>query len=256
MGKRSPVEGRVPRQAGESGRRKISEIIDDETMPWAVVALCAWFAAIVDLAWYLAGWAPQPLLVGALAAALSAVAGAKIVMARKELRDRRLGVDGEVVVAAMLERLRAHGYEVFNDIEGDGFNIDHVVVGPGGVFVIETKTISKRDGENKVEFDGHQVRINGALPDRDPVAQVRRNAEDIRRIIRDRAGMDVTPRTIVVFPGWYVESKGNAWNSGVWVMNEKTMVKYLTRQWPELENPDLRRIAAVLRGLAKHKDTP
>ena len=41
-----------------------------------------------------------------------------------------LGERGELVVAEQLEELRADGFRCFHDIVQNGFNIDHVVVGP------------------------------------------------------------------------------------------------------------------------------
>lgn len=92
---------------------------------------------------------------------------------------------GELPVGQLLERLRAKGYEVFHDIEGDGFNVDHVLIGRGGVFVIETKTISKRNDirRNEVRYDGQSVLVNGFTPDRDPIAQVGANARWVHKLL-------------------------------------------------------------------------
>lgn len=55
------------------------------------------------------------------------------------IRRKRLGWEGELATGEQLNRLYAQGYDVFHDIDGGGFNIDHVAVGPAGVFAIETK---------------------------------------------------------------------------------------------------------------------
>ena len=53
------------------------------------------------------------------------------------------GYVGELIVASCLRRL-PQGYHIFNDVHLPGAhgNIDHVVVGPTGVYVIETKSYS------------------------------------------------------------------------------------------------------------------
>jgi hypothetical protein len=66
-----------------------------------------------------------------------------IVRTRKQIRAMRLGRDGERAVGQALEQLRRYGYRVFHDILGPNWNIDHVVIGPGGIFTVETKTLSK-----------------------------------------------------------------------------------------------------------------
>ncbi|HEY7659903.1 MAG TPA: NERD domain-containing protein [Actinomycetota bacterium] len=51
----------------------------------------------------------------------------------------RRGIQGEERVAAVLAELEADGYEVIHDVEIGRGNADHILVGPTGVFVIETK---------------------------------------------------------------------------------------------------------------------
>lgn len=69
-----------------------------------------------------------------------------------ELYER--GADGESATAAVLDQLTAHGWVVLHDVRWPGrprTNIDHVVVGPGGDFVIDSKnwsgTITVKDDE-------------------------------------------------------------------------------------------------------------
>lgn len=81
----------------------------------------------------------------------------------KKRRNYLLGYLGERAVAEELEPLTREGYHVFHDVpvekvEGS-FNLDHVVVGPTGLFAIETKTRRKgraREGvaDHKVFYDG------------------------------------------------------------------------------------------------------
>ena len=57
------------------------------------------------------------------------------------------GAAGEAATAAQLDSLRQHGWAVFHDVRWPGrpkANIDHVAVGPGGVFVIDSKNWSGR----------------------------------------------------------------------------------------------------------------
>ncbi|HEX6262725.1 MAG TPA: nuclease-related domain-containing protein [Actinomycetota bacterium] len=53
------------------------------------------------------------------------------------------GLHGERAVAKALERLPA-GYRVIHDLDIGRGNVDHVVIGPTGVFAIETKAWSGR----------------------------------------------------------------------------------------------------------------
>ena len=59
-------------------------------------------------------------------------------------RAWRLGAEGEEHIGALLEGLRPHGWVVEHDVKigQKGANVDHLVIGPPGVFVINTKLVS------------------------------------------------------------------------------------------------------------------
>ena len=95
------------------------------------------------------------------------------------------GEKGELKVAETLEDLRATGYSVFHDIKREGYNIDHVVVGPAGLFVIETKF---RSGYGEIEFrNGEGLFVGGKQEEQDALLQARRNARDMNRLLKERA---------------------------------------------------------------------
>jgi hypothetical protein len=57
------------------------------------------------------------------------------------------GAEGEEATGVQLDALRQHGWVVFHDVRWPGrprANIDHVVIGPGGVFVVDSKNWSGR----------------------------------------------------------------------------------------------------------------
>jgi hypothetical protein len=52
----------------------------------------------------------------------------------------RIGAAGEVKVGARLDRLRRHGWRVLHSVPlGKGGDIDHLIIGPSGVFTANTK---------------------------------------------------------------------------------------------------------------------
>jgi hypothetical protein len=79
--------------------------------------------------------------------AVYASAGLGFFLAREMSRrgdeaiDFLTGSDSEVKVAALLEPLRAHGWDIVHDVKKDrGGNVDHLVLGPTSAFAIETKS--------------------------------------------------------------------------------------------------------------------
>lgn len=84
------------------------------------------------------------------------------------------GAQGEERVSAILKSL-PDAYHVFNDFVACGKHVDHVVVGPAGVFAVETKYWK---GAVTVE-DGH-ILLDGQLPDRSPLGQAVREARLVK----------------------------------------------------------------------------
>src|SRR5207245_284771 len=90
------------------------------------------------------------------------VSGGRDRRARKRIKALRLARDGERAVAELLDGMRETGYRVFHDLVGPGFNVDHVLVGRHGLFLVGTKTISKpATGAATVRYDGESVRVGG-----------------------------------------------------------------------------------------------
>jgi hypothetical protein len=148
-----------------------------------------------------------------------------------ELRNWRFGLRGEQAVAEKLadRGVAAAGYVAFHDVPGEGeWNIDHVVVGPGGVFVLETKARPRRKAtrpqeEQDVFFDGKVLEFPWCY-DRKAAEQVERNARWVRDFLAGFGPKDLVVQPVIVVPGWYVKPKGNY---PVKVMNATYLVGYL-----------------------------
>jgi len=125
-------------------------------------------------------------------------------------RDVLLGWNAERAVGQRLDQLVAHGFRVYHDLSADGFNIDHVVVGRGGVFAVETKGRRKppRGRGNRdaaVNFDGHRLLFPGWADKRSP-AQARDNARWLGRWLTEATGTEVHAFPRLTLPGWMVNN--------------------------------------------------
>src|SRR4051812_8044953 len=84
-----------------------------------------------------------------------------------QIEQIALGERGERVVGEAVEELEIEGYRAVHSIFLEGCDIDHVLVGPAGVFVIETKyrrgngLITFRNGQGI--FVGNKPRWNSAI---------------------------------------------------------------------------------------------
>ncbi len=127
--------------------------------------------------------------IGALLLALSLIGLAFALMKGLRHVERFFkGARGEERVAGILHALPNH-YHVFNDFLAGNSHIDHVVVGPAGVYAVETKNWR---GEVTIE-EGH-ILVDGQLPSRSPLAQAVREAGLVKAALA-KAGWtgEVTP---------------------------------------------------------------
>jgi len=92
----------------------------------------------------LAGWTGSPAILATILAAIGAAGGVRAQRARPpaEVRAWRAQGRAERDSAAVLDRLRVAGYHTLHDRELPGAGQhDHGVVGPTGLFIIETRVL-------------------------------------------------------------------------------------------------------------------
>lgn len=224
---RSPLRDRPLRNPGESvqeARRRLQ--VDLLYFPFAVVC-CAMAAAVVETTGYLFDQPREPVFYLALFTVAFGWFAWRIWRIRPMLKAYKLAEEGEKAVGQFLEKLRAEGYEIFHDVPGGGFNIDHVVIGPAGVYAIETKTWSKPvTGEPRIVFDGETLTAAGRAPERDPVKQSRAQVSWITTLLMESTGRRFAVRGVILFPGWFVEQREGALKE-IWVLNPKALPAFL-----------------------------
>jgi hypothetical protein len=237
---KSPLKDRPVRDAGQSLReQRITVALDKIMLPFMATVL---FAVLGAHSWLyeLEISRPNPWVWTAIAAfALGFLIYriAKYVPLVKRLRQAEAG---ERAVGQYLERLREQGYQVFHDVIGDGFNVDHVLIGPAGIFTVETKTWSKpAKGEAKLHFDGQKITKAGFEPERNPVIQARAQSSWLATLLQESTGKRAEARPVIVFPGWYIQSEKHAARE-IWVLNPKALPKFLDNAEQRLEQSDIK----------------
>ena len=134
----------------------------------------------------------------------------------------KIGTEGELRVAEVLAS--ASGVEVLHDrlVPGSRANIDHIVVGPSGVFVIDAK---KYTGAIEVRNNGGLFRVDERLyvngRDRSKLVDGVLGQVDVVRTALGEDFADVPIRGVLCFVGC-------EWG---WIMKQKR-VKGVTALWP------------------------
>ncbi len=251
---RSPLKDRPLRNPGQSVREARVDIVFDKLLGPMIVTLLFTMWALLE--WvryyfptYLAHWLVTVFAVFAWTYFLWQF--------RKywpKVKQLQLAEDGEKAVGQFLDQLRESGYMVFHDIVGTGFNVDHVIIGPAGVFTVETKTWKKpATGNARITFDGEKLASNGFAPDRNPVVQAKAQARWLRDLLAESTGKSLSVWPVLLFPGWFVENSRDAWGE-IWVLEPKALPKFLQNKGQRLAPEDASLASAHLRSFIRAQE--
>lgn len=160
-------------------------------------------------------------IIGVLLICLALAFGISILLSKKKLVLYYKGAKGEENVASELTKLTSE-FVVFNDFmpgKPNLFkpqkNIDHIVVGPSGVFVIETKNWSA-----DISLDKGLILYNGQKPNTPPLQQARERTKLTKEWLEKQLDeeVDLTYHPVVCFASNQIKD-ANIYVSGVQVCN-------------------------------------
>lgn len=238
-GPRSPLKDKPLRNPGQSLDEEIQRVFDDQlTAPFMGISVL-WVLVFVE---WLAVWRDvprQPWIYTGAALIGTVWLAIHVFRLRRKVRALKLGRDGERAVGQFLEGLREAGARIFHDIPAEGFNLDHVVISTRGIYVVETKAITKPTAEAKVVYDGERVTVAGHTPDRDPVAQAAAEANWLRRLLQQSTGRTFPVRGVVVYPRWWVEQTHPDRPREVWVLEPKALPKFIEHALPVMSTDEV-----------------
>jgi len=139
----------------------------------------------------------------------------------------RRGFAGEKQVIKALSSTLSDDYFLINDVKlvaGKGSNIDHIVLGPTGIFVLETK-----NHRGKITIRGDSWKGVG----QNPFAQARFNAWSVYEVIR-ASGIFALKlpwfQAVVVFANKKVELEVHEAPSKVEVLKINELTNYITKE--------------------------
>lgn len=130
--------------------------------------------------------------------------------------QRSAGVDAETWTSEILRKLDRRRWVVFDDLFFDGANVDHVLIGPRAVFVVETKYVSfGRDLEMHLVAFLRQAQWGA------------RKVDNLLNRTKHRLGRRVIPVLFVWGPSHRVEGEMIGWRDGVLVAVAKGEQEFL-----------------------------
>lgn len=192
---------------------------------------CAALLAMVA-AWAVFGLRGLPLALVDIAA-LGVMLGGNRLYSPQANRWLR-GAEGERAVASVLAQLQDDGWQALHDISLGHGDVDHILVGPGGIFTIETKSHSGR------------IPIGRIYP------KMLKQAYSHKKLLERVTGLNVQP--LLVFSQAYLVGSVPAQRRGVTILPARMLKRYISRRKPSLTADQAdeiyRRLAAALSSMA------
>jgi hypothetical protein len=224
--RRSPFTDNFFRSPGETLRNRLDDINVELNLSLvsAFVLPLIFYSSILTQAYF--GGRPFSVLsvwiLILIAAAFEVYFIYRLVLLINNRRKLRLGYEGEIAVGQELNELLRDGYYVYHDFQAEKFNIDHVVVGPTGVYAVETKarrkpTAANSDSNYKVAYDGSKLQFPDWVEIK-PLDQVQRNANWLSKWLSSAIGESIQIQPVIALPGWYVDRTSS---NGFPVINPK-----------------------------------
>jgi len=241
---------------GESGRYASQEAARKRQAILGWVMLLMGFAGMI-MGFLIRGLVPGPAISSAtsLPAGIALLllmcgAGAWTLRKARELDKQRAnfsrGADGENSVAAILERLPDE-FRVINDLTTPYGNLDHVVVGPSGVFCLDTK-----NWQGVVSADGKgELLCNGKPLDRPCVRQFVGRVMGIKDRVKALASaIDPYFKTVFVFPSARVDANWGT-TGNLHCIRDDQLFKYIveSKTGNRLTKEEVNKLAKAFLGL-------
>ncbi|RMG75347.1 MAG: NERD domain-containing protein [Nitrospirae bacterium] len=238
--KRSPLKEPLLRPAGESLRQMITDIQTDFNLDvFAFVLLSFIIGFTIQIYSF-----PLGLIFGVYLI-IAIVYTIKIKKRIELLRNYKLGYEGEIAVAQEINQLMHHGYYVYHDLPADGFNIDHIIIGPSGVYAVETKMhrkpVKKGSTFSSVDFDGNSL-VFPDKRDKHFIQQARNQAKWLSAFLTKSVGKKVKVTPVLCLPGWYINYKV-ALDGDILIINPKMSLPLITKRPVVLDTQTIKQIS-------------
>jgi hypothetical protein len=257
---RSPFTVDLARAPGYSLQQRIDEMQGDFAVN--VTMACAmplWFYAmwLTQERLDIAGRTGNEVLIYAIAAGAAAVLlGWRAVGLLLRLRRSRLSLHGKMAAGQEIDHLMRAGARIFHDLPGDGFHVDHVIVGRAGVFCVETETRAKPRHGRSVEdatavYDGYSVRFPD-LTDDTPVRHARERSRWLADWLARATGLTIPVQPVVALPRWVIDRQGRG---EAIVINPRESSRLLARPMV-LDDAQVEQVAFQLEKLGRGRREP
>ncbi|SEH08792.1 nuclease-related domain-containing protein [Candidatus Venteria ishoeyi] len=237
----SPLKSRPLRNPGQSLQDEIDKIFDQSILIHITAPII--FIYLAGMTWFYkyTNHIPSPIFISIIAGIVTIYCFIRVIFLKKKINQLKHARDGEKAVGQYLENFRTKGDVVYHDVIGGQFNIDHVIVSTHGIFVIETKTYSKPKGvEPKIVYSANNIKIDQYNSGKKLIIQAKCESKWLKDMLKTSTGKEFDIQAVIVFPGWFIETRDRQNLSDVWVLNPKALRAFISNSKEVISNEDMK----------------
>ncbi|QEG40824.1 nuclease-related domain-containing protein [Roseimaritima ulvae] len=255
--RQNPLTRKLLRSPGHSLRKKIDDLdieVDAILSAWILLPPLLCLVHVSDSYFRGTPESADRVVMGMFAAiGISLVIGRTLFKRFDELRQFKLGLEGELATGQELDQLMLEGCRVFHDIPFPYGNIDHVVVSRSGVFTVNTKMRGKpKEGEGKAEIVVDHEKDEIRFPDfkwRIPNRQLETEARWLSQHLSAAMGETIIAEPVLALPGWYISNRIGRGN--VFVINPVKPKRFFVHSRQVLSDTRVSQLAHHLEQLCR-----
>lgn len=236
---------------GETGRYVTSQSIKAYQKQFLVIFFVFWGLAFFD-GYLLGGRKFSFALIFSILFAVAVLLSVKWTNKKiKELEAERInfrkGATGEALIGYILEGF-PDDYRVIHDLTTPFGNVDHVVIGPSGAYIIDTK-----NWKGIVGADGNgELLLNGKPTQKPEVKNLSRTIMSIKDKIKVLSALDPYVQGVLAFPSAWIEAK---WGTTGYVhcVKEEQLYDYIVenKRSKKLNKKEIESISQAFLALAR-----
>ena len=229
--------------ARQSRRNEIDRLRDEQLLPLLLFMFAFWIVCAVEWTQKVAGAAPDPRFWTLLSLIVTVYGGIQVFRLQGRLSHIGTSKQANQKVFEILDRIRSKGFVAFHGLAGNSRNIDHVVVGPAGVYTIEAKA---RSGSGTIDYrSDDELVFAGRIKDGRPLHQARSSAGAVQTRLNENLDESYRVKALVVFLGdWRVHREREDFSVDVTTADQ--LEDYFDTQPPELTSKEIAQICSRL----------
>jgi hypothetical protein len=222
-------------------RNEIDRLTRAQLLPILLIMFAFWIVCAVEWTQRLVGQIPNPRFWPFFTLLVTVYSGFQVFRLRLRVPGARPDSTGEREVAEILQQISSKGFVAFHDLRGDDRKIDHVVVGPSGIYAIETK---RRSGSGMIDHRSDEELIfAGRIKDGLPLRHARGSANVVQLRLDEELSDSYTVKPLLVFLGnWEVHRERE--NLEVDVTTAARLTEYFDKQRPALSTGEIAQISS------------